>query len=312
MALLVSSRFDEIEQAMRSVDGRYLLRSRSTGEWRLKAETFGDLATMVGTNGAAVVYEGATPAAFVMLIGNGFSNVNGERLAPDQFVWVSPKDEFQTVSGCGVQWTAIFVPAADVQRWVDSDVTQLHPRFLRQALGRSDFRTLRRLTELVISSTKFAATSSEPVSSHWRLAVHAELMDAVLETLLSTQAPLDARRGRPRLDGLRIIREVRHFVDQRLDQAVRVGDVCSAVGISATALEKIANEQLGTSFHRYLLLRRLHAIHAVLRDAESSEPITSIYSRFGIGDFGRFSSRYRQLFGTLPSHERKRQDTITS
>jgi hypothetical protein len=31
MALLVGSRFDEIEQAMRSVDGRYLLRSRCQG-----------------------------------------------------------------------------------------------------------------------------------------------------------------------------------------------------------------------------------------------------------------------------------------
>src|SRR5690606_1617436 len=98
-----------------------------------------------------------------------------------------------------------------------------------------------------------------------------------------------ARRGRPRLNGLRTIREVRHFVDQHLDQAVRIGDVCSAVGLSATALEKIANEQLGMSFHRYLLLRRLHAVHAALRDADSSESITSIYNRFGIGDFGRFS-----------------------
>jgi AraC family ethanolamine operon transcriptional activator len=84
------------------------------------------------------------------------------------------------------------------------------------------------------------------------------------------------------------------------------------VGLSATALEKIANEQLGTSFHRYLLLRRLHAVHAALRDADPSESITSIYSRFGIGVFGRFSTRYRQLFGTLPSHERKRQNAITS
>ena len=62
-----------------------LLRSRSTREWRLETEIFGDLATMAGTNGAAAVYEGAMPAAFVMLIGNGLSSINGERLAPDKF-----------------------------------------------------------------------------------------------------------------------------------------------------------------------------------------------------------------------------------
>lgn len=313
MALLVSSRFDEIEQAMRSVDGRYLLRSRSTQEWRLGMEDFGDLATIVGTNGASVVYEGAIPAAFVMLVGNGYSRVNGELLAPDQFVWVSPSDEFQTVSECGLQWMAILVPATHVQRWINSDVVRLDSRFLRSAFGRSDALTLRRVSELVIRGANSAATSTEAaISDRCRSAVNGELMDAVLETLLCTQAPLDVRRGRPPLDGLKIIREVRHLVDENLDRTVKIDDVCVAVGISPTALQKIANEHLGMSFHRYLLARRLHAIHAALQDADSSESTTSIYSRFGIWDFGRFSMRYRQLFGTLPSHERKRQDVIAS
>jgi AraC family ethanolamine operon transcriptional activator len=313
MALLVSSRFDEIEQAMRSVDGRYLLRSRSTQEWRLGMENFGDLATIVGTNGASVVYEGAIPTAFVMLVGNGFSSVNGERLAPDQFVWVSPSDEFQTVSGCGVQWMAILVPATHVQRWIDSDVVRLDSRFLRSAFGRSDLLTLRRLSEVVIGDTSSVATSTQAVDlGRCRLALNAELMDAVLGTLLSAQAPLDPRRGRPPLNGLKIVREVRHLVDERLDRTIRIVDVCAAVGISATLLQKIANEHLGMSFHRYLLTKRLHAVHAALRDADSSEPITSIYSRYGVWDFGRFSTRYRQLFGTLPSRERKRQDAIAS
>lgn len=313
MALLVSARFDEIEQAMGCVDGRYLLRSRSTREWRLGMETFGDLTAMLGTNGAAVAYEGAMPAVFAMLVGNGLSAVNGERLAPDRFVWVPPGDGFQTLSACGVRWMTIIVPATCVLRWVDSDVAQLDPRFLHYAVGRPDIPTLRRVTELVIHGAKFAAASAETVvPDRCRLAVNAELMDAVLETLRSTQSPLDARRGRPRLNGLRIIGEVRHFVDQRLDQAVRIGDVCSAVGISATALQQMAHEHLGMSFHQYLTLRRLHAAHAALRDADSSESISSICSRFGIWDFGRFAARYRHTFGTLPSHARKRQDAIAS
>jgi len=312
MTLLVSSRFDEIEQAMRSVDGRYLLRSRSTQEWRLGMENFGNLTTIVGTNGASVVYEGAIPAAFVMLIGNGLSIVNGERLTPDRFVWVSPNDEFQTVSAGGVQWMAIIIPATSVQRWVDSDVVRLDSRFLRSGVGGSDFPTLRRVSELVIGAARSLDTSIEAiVSDRCRVAVNGELMDAVLETLLSAQVPLDARRGRPPLNRLKIVREVRHLVDEHLDRPVRIEDVCAAVGISATALQKITNEHLGMSFHRYLLARRLHAVHAALRDADSSEPITSIYSRFGVWDFGRFSTRYRQLFGTLPSHERKRQEAIT-
>lgn len=313
MALLVSSRFDEIEQAMRSVDGRYLLRSRSTREWRLGMESFGDLATIVGTNGAPVVYEGAIPAAFVLLVGNGSSRVNGERLAPDQFVWVSPSDEFRAVSGCGLQWMAILVPASLVQRWVDSEAIGLAPRFLCSTFGRSQSPMLRRVSEIVAAGARLATTSTEAaVLDRCRLAVNTELSDAVLETLLSTQLPLDTRRGRPPLNGLKIMREVGRMVDENLDQAIRIDNVCAALGISATALQKIANEHLGMSFHRYLLAKRLHAVHATLRDADSSESITSICSRFGIWDFGRFSTRYRQLFGTLPSHERKRRDTTAS
>ncbi len=305
MALLVSSRFDEIEQAMHGMDGRYLLKSRSTREWRLGMETFGDLAAMIGTNGADVVYEGATPAAFMMLVGNGLSSVNGGRLASDRFIWVPPGDEFQTLSACGLRWMTIVVPAACVLRWVESDTVRLDPRFLHYVVGCPDVPTLRRMVKLVIDAAKSAALSIEArAPDRRRLAANAELTDAVLETLRSTQVPLDARRGRPRLNNLRIVREVGHFVDRHLEQAVRIDDVCSAVGISATALQKITHEHLGMSLHQYLTLRRLHAVHAVLRDADPSESISSICSRFGIWDFGRFAARYRQLFGALPSRAR--------
>lgn len=306
MALLVSSRFDEIEQAMHGMDGRYLLKSRSTREWRLGMETFGDLAAMVGTNGADVVYEGAMPAAFMMLVGNGFSSVNGERLASCRFIWVPPGDEFQALSACGLRWMTIVVPASCVRRWVDSDLVRLDPRFLRYTVGCADVPTLRRLVGLVIDAAKAVASSAEAgTSDRCRRAANAEMADAVLDTLRSAQATSDARRGRPRLDGRRIAREVGHFVDRHLDQAVRIDDVCSTVGISATALQKIAHQHLGMSLHQYLTLRRLHAVHAALRDADRPESISSICSSFGIWDFGRFATRYRQLFGALPSRARE-------
>ena len=75
--------------------------------------------------------------------------------------------------------------------------------------------------------------------------------------------------------------------------------------MSERTLRNVFNQYLGMSPHRYLMIRRLHAMRDAIRHAGPEDTITSICARFGVWDFGRFASLYRQFFGTFPAHSLK-------
>ena len=91
------------------------------------------------------------------------------------------------------------------------------------------------------------------------------------------------------------------FLELRHEEAVRTEDLCAATGVSERTLRNVFHNYLGMSPHRYLMVRRLHAIRSGIRQAAPEDTITRICARFGVWDFGRFSQQYRLFFGELPS-----------
>lgn len=86
------------------------------------------------------------------------------------------------------------------------------------------------------------------------------------------------------------------------DRAIYLLELCAAIGVPERTLRACCEEQLGMGPKRYLLLRRLHLAHQVLRDTEpGGGTVTEIATRFGFWQFGRFSGAYRALFGEPPS-----------
>lgn len=300
------SRFDDFEQALRGVDGRYLLKSHSGRAWHLRTQQFGDVATLTACNGAAAVFEGALPDAYALLVGitaTGSCKVNGDRLLGQHVVWAPPGHELRAPADCGVRWMSVIVPGGEVRRWIEGRACPGR-WFMRYRAGRADAAAVRHLVALV--ATPAVAKGAVAMPRH-EIAMRAELLDAVLSVLQSLQ-PLDLveARGRPRIDAPKILEQVARLVDERMDQPIHVADICAQTGISATSLQKIVHSLLGMSFHQYLTLRRLHAIHGALREADPSESVTSICSRYGVWDFGRLAGKYRSLFGALPSQQLRR------
>jgi AraC family ethanolamine operon transcriptional activator len=76
-------------------------------------------------------------------------------------------------------------------------------------------------------------------------------------------------------------------------------------------VRNVFNEYLGMSPHRYLMIRRLHGIRNAIRHAGPQDTITTICARFGVWDFGRFASLYRQYFGLLPAQSLKAAKALT-
>jgi len=125
------------------------------------------------------------------------------------------------------------------------------------------------------------------------------LIGAML-SCLSTGYP-DAGRSAVRKHVL-IMRRFRRMVEEKPDQALFIPEVCKTIGTSERTLRECCQEHLGISPTRYLLIRRMHLARRALRESNAAETnVTEVSMRYGFWELGRFSGRYRSLFGELPS-----------
>jgi AraC family ethanolamine operon transcriptional activator len=128
------------------------------------------------------------------------------------------------------------------------------------------------------------------------------LLRLAFEIVELQPAPLPERtRGRPRIPRDEIICRSKRAIEEGENKRVFVGDLAAAAGVSERTLETAFNEYYGVGPVRYLQLKQLHRIHRALRAADSEAvSVTDVLVRHGEWEFGRFASRYRQLFGELP------------
>jgi AraC-like DNA-binding protein len=99
-----------------------------------------------------------------------------------------------------------------------------------------------------------------------------------------------------------IMRKFNRAVEERLDQALYVPELCVEIGASERTLRVCCQEQLGMSPKRYLLVRRMHlARQALWASSPTETTVTEIATRYGFWQFGRFAGEYNLLFGELPS-----------
>jgi AraC family transcriptional regulator, ethanolamine operon transcriptional activator len=98
------------------------------------------------------------------------------------------------------------------------------------------------------------------------------------------------------------MRRFRVAVEEKLDQALFIPELCTSIGASHRTLLACCQEQLGMSVKRYLLLRRMNLARRRLREsASTATTVTEIAARCGFWEFGRFAGEYKLLFGELPS-----------
>jgi len=92
------------------------------------------------------------------------------------------------------------------------------------------------------------------------------------------------------------------FLEQRAGNSILVKDLATAANVSERTLRAAFNEYFGIGPIRYLLLWRLHQIHRALREADpDGTTVARLLAEHGVWEFGRFATRYRRLFGELPS-----------
>jgi AraC-like DNA-binding protein len=111
----------------------------------------------------------------------------------------------------------------------------------------------------------------------------------------------------------RVIREFTALVEQHAEGPLYLPEVCTALGVSARVFRQCCHDYFGVGPKRYLILRRMHLVRrALLNTIPGEETITSIATRFGFWELGRFSVAYREFFGEAPKATLRKKAPINS
>lgn len=304
MTRLVCTEFDQFEKALYGVQGRYLLRTRQQRDWRLRTVDLNGVALMAGREGAGTVYNGiglpGTFNVFVPLSAHESIRVDGHRFDRRTLGWMAPDVTFHIDADRPGSWLTVAMSRELVTAWARTHADEFDFSLLGRNLVRDAGNGAAPLIRL--AHRLFEIDAHAPESLHTIAAEQATRVE-VLETVLRALLPGRARPAPPRrgLDHRRILDRALALLESTPSMTVCTQDLCAAACACERTVRNVFNDYLGMSPHRYLMLRRLHAMRSALRQPEPGDTVTSICARFGVWDFGRFAGQYREQFGELPS-----------
>ncbi|HET8725076.1 MAG TPA: helix-turn-helix domain-containing protein [Anaeromyxobacteraceae bacterium] len=125
-------------------------------------------------------------------------------------------------------------------------------------------------------------------------AMESEVLESFLEGVDRQPAPAPAR---PRRE---LARRAETFLRDSIRDAVRLQDVCDAVGASSRAVHAAFHDVYGIPPKAYWKALRLSAARADLLRARPGTTVSEVAARWGFFQFGYFSVDYRRMFGEQP------------
>lgn len=103
-----------------------------------------------------------------------------------------------------------------------------------------------------------------------------------------------------------MLRQLTHFIDQRMDQALRIDDLALHLSVSESNLRKLFRERFGVSLGHYLRRSRLNRSVQLIHRTDLS--ISEIARLCGFESVYSFSQAFRRALGMPPSAYRRHLD----
>lgn len=101
-------------------------------------------------------------------------------------------------------------------------------------------------------------------------------------------------------DASQLVRRAEALIHGCSSTALSSADLCQALGVGERQLERVFQRAYGMTPQRWQQIARLNMARQALLHAPPHEQITDVALRMGFGHLGRFSLRYRELFGEAP------------
>ena len=302
MQVLSGATFEQVLDALRGVDGRYILRDRETSPWSISIGMAGQIAVQVGHEGGANIYDGtARGDAHILYLPLG---------DPELIRWAGDDLDRTSLAGTHAAGASIVRKRAAnngmmlalpvdmfrrTERFEGKDLAVLERLNGALQVDPSRLASLRLIAERLVSL-------EAPLSAAAGQAAEDELMAHIFAAIGSRTTSPNPTRGRLWVSRKAILRKVRDLIGSSEKEVLHVEDLCRAAGVSERTLRVVFQETFGLGPIRYLRHRRLHLVRAALRTADPSrETVARVAAEFGFWEFGRFAQDYKRLFGELPS-----------
>jgi AraC family ethanolamine operon transcriptional activator len=293
--------FDAFAESVRDVDSKMLLRNPKRCIWSTRSVDLGPIDVQFARLGSGNIAQGQLRSDGYMINLPLTSAVeytaNGAVLQNNSFAILEPGCEFCVSTKVEHDWCGAFVPTHlfdDV-----ADLTASSSKRCRVTPPNRQAADQFRAALLQI----FAAANSAHFEQSPAATCAAQEVLKVANLILGQKQPVERNHeGRPKVPRQEIILSSMEWLDQQAGNVVSVRDLAAAVSVSERTLRTAFNEYFGVGPARYLQLRHLHLVHRALKVADHEEvTVSQILIEHGEWAFGRFASRYRRLFGELPS-----------
>jgi AraC-like DNA-binding protein len=204
---------------------------------------------------------------------------------------------------------AVHARAASASRWGEIRIARhTLARYGRAMLGGSfrlprgicvwrpsqpTFDVLTRLHRVAIRSAQ--SCPEGPLVPEARHGQQQEFIEAIIDCLTDS-TPV----SRPSRSDL--MARFEHLCQASGNRVLRLAEVIAVLGTREKTLQTQCRLHLGMGPHAYMQLHRLQRARRALRTAHpANTTIAQIARSHGFTELGRFASRYRALFGELPS-----------
>lgn len=249
--------------------------------------------------------------AFTTIGPRSKATVNGLPIRPELMLAIDSETEAAFVVEPGYESVAFLVPQAEILgQWRDRrrggsfraphgiETLTANPEMVRGLFSRGML-----LAESAARQPEVFNTRKEA-----RSAARVEVVESLLAILGETSDFEPARADRALQSQALIVKRAEEYALSHTNDAIYVGALCRALGVSERTLEYAFRSVMGLTPMAYLIRLRLHrAREVLLAKTPESTTVSAVALNWGFWHFGEFSRAYRSCFGERPSDTLRRR-----
>jgi AraC-like DNA-binding protein len=166
----------------------------------------------------------------------------------------------------------------------------------------------RHLRNLHAAAIRMAAVRPEAVvDAETAHGLEQQLIHAAVECFAGGSADRDTQSRRRRQN---VMVRFEHLLHAQPERDLRITEICATLNVSERLLRALCAEHLGMGPIAYDRLRRMSLVRRTLRRGDGIDAtVSTVAQRYGFRSPGRFSVKYRAIFGESPSTTlRRNQD----